>query len=83
MLSTVIKNFRNITVHRQHYIQSKKMHTLESGHLSPKSRSTIVSKNNQMVLNFSFFILKYKLLPTSQIYLHLSKNVNEGLLQLK
>lgn len=36
-----------------------------------------------MVLNFSFFILKYKLLPTSQIYLHLSKNVNEGLLQLK
>ena len=33
-----------------------------------------------MVLNFSFFILKYKLLPTSQIYLRLSKNVNEGLL---
>lgn len=56
-LLTVIRNFKNITDQRQYGVRLK-THFLESEHLDPRSRSTIVSKNDIMALNLGFLISK-------------------------
>lgn len=59
ILLIVIRNFKNITNWRQYGVRLE-THFLESEHLDPRSRSTIVGKNDIKVLNLGFLISKTK-----------------------